>query len=139
MRLRNLPKEERGVIAYVRKSTMGYIIADENYGAVIHSKCSFKEQCLLHSENGKGTYNKTIERSRGEILEDIELNLGNQLIRFKEKISRLGKLVRERKPTRKKIIRERQEKRRKAWRQLGHHRWVLPSDNHHERNETGLV
>ena len=34
---------------------VGYIIADKNYGAVVYSKELFKEQCLLHLEDGKGT------------------------------------------------------------------------------------
>ena len=64
---------------------MGYNIADKNLGAVIYSKSLFKEQCRLHLEDGKGTYNKITERSRGDILEDIELNLRLRLSRFKEK------------------------------------------------------
>ena len=81
----NLSKEERNVITQVRKLDVGYNIADKNYGAVIYSKSLFKEQCLLHLEDGKGTYNKIEGRSRGDILEDVRLNLRNRLIRFKEK------------------------------------------------------
>ena len=50
---------------------VGYNIADTNYGAVVYSKTLFKEQCLMHLEDGKGTYCKTVDQTREDILEEI--------------------------------------------------------------------
>ncbi len=41
---------------------VGYNIADENYGAVVYSKKLFKEQCLLHLEDGKGRTARQLTR-----------------------------------------------------------------------------
>ena len=51
----NITKAEQNVIARMREIDVGYNIADKNYGAVVYSKDLFKEQYLLHLEDGKGT------------------------------------------------------------------------------------
>ncbi len=64
---------------------VGYNIADKNYGAVVYSIKLFKEHCLLHLEDGKGTYCKTFDQTREDILEEILSLLHTILIPFKNK------------------------------------------------------
>ncbi len=42
----------------MQEMDVGYNTAGKNYGAVVYSKNLFKEQCLLHLKDGKGTYCK---------------------------------------------------------------------------------
>ena len=51
----NITKAEQCVITRMREFHVGYNIADKNYGAVVYSKDLFKEQCLMHLEDEKGT------------------------------------------------------------------------------------
>ena len=81
----NLTKAERNALVQIQKRDVGYNIADKNYGAVIYSKSLFKEQCTLHLEDGKGTYNKIVNRYAGDILEDVLLKLQAILLPFKER------------------------------------------------------
>ena len=67
----------------MREIDVGYNIADKNYGAVVYSKELFKEQCLLHLEDGKGTYYKIADQTREDILEEILSRLRTILIPFK--------------------------------------------------------
>ncbi len=79
----NITKAEQNVIARMREIDVGYNIADKNYGAVVYSKDLFKEQCLLHLEDGKGTYWKISDRTKEDILEDILLQLRGIILPFK--------------------------------------------------------
>jgi hypothetical protein len=47
------------------------------------SKNLFKEECLLHLEDDKGTYWKTVDQIREDILEEIPSRLCIILILFK--------------------------------------------------------
>jgi hypothetical protein len=49
----NVSKAEQSVITRMQEMDVGYNTADKNYGAVVYSKNLFKEQCLLHLEDGK--------------------------------------------------------------------------------------
>ena len=51
----------------------------------VYSKKLFKEQCLLHLEDGKGTYNKIVNRSAGDIIQDVLQKLREILLPFKER------------------------------------------------------
>ena len=79
----NITKAEQNVIARMREIDVGYNIADKNYGAVVYSKDLFKEQCLLHLEDGKGTYWKISDRTKEDILEDVLLQLRGIILPFK--------------------------------------------------------
>ena len=81
----NLTKAERTALATIRGLDVGYNIADKNYGAVLYSKSMFKEQCILHLEDGEGTYEKIINRSAYDILEDVKLRLEALLLPFKKR------------------------------------------------------
>ena len=50
----NITKAEQHAIEKMRELDVGYNIADKNYGRVVYSKKLFKEQCLLHLEDGTG-------------------------------------------------------------------------------------
>ena len=80
----NITRAEQSVITRMRMIDVGYNIADKNYGAVVYSKNLFKEQCLLHLEDGKGTYCKTVDQTREDILEEILSRLRMILIPFKK-------------------------------------------------------
>ena len=67
----------------MRELDVGYNIADKNYGTVVYSKDLFKEQCLLHLEDEKGTYWKITDRSKEDILEDVLLELRRIILTFK--------------------------------------------------------
>ena len=79
----NITKAEQSVITRMQEIDVGYNIADKNYGAVVYSKKLFKEQCLLHLEDGKGTYCKIVDQTREDILEEILSRLRMILIPFK--------------------------------------------------------
>jgi hypothetical protein len=79
----NVTKAEQSVITRMQEMDVGYNIADKNYGAVAYSKKLFTEQCLLHLEDGKGTYCKTVDQTREDILEEILSRLRMILIPFK--------------------------------------------------------
>ncbi len=66
------------------KNGCRYNIADKNYGAVAYSRKLFTEQCLLHLEVGKGTYCKTVDQTREDILEEVLSRLRTILIPFKK-------------------------------------------------------
>jgi hypothetical protein len=68
----------------MRELDVGYDNADKNYGAVVSSKELFKEQCLLHLEDGKGTYCLIADKTRRDILEEILSRLKSILIPFKK-------------------------------------------------------
>ena len=59
----------------MRELDVGYNIADKNYGPVVYSQKLCKEQCLLHLEDGKGTYWKITDRTKEDILEEVLLQL----------------------------------------------------------------
>ena len=52
----------------MRELDVGYNTADKNLGAVVYSKDLFKEQCLLHLEDSKGTYRKIEDQTKEDIL-----------------------------------------------------------------------
>jgi len=79
----NITKAEQHAIEKMRELDVGYNIADKNYGPVVYSKKLFKEQCLLHLEDGKGTYWKITDRTKEDILEEVLLQLRCSLIPFK--------------------------------------------------------
>jgi hypothetical protein len=79
----NLTKDEQSAILRMRELDVGYNLADKNYGAVVYSKDLFKEQCLLHLEDDKGTYSKIVDQTKEDILEDIFLRLRLILTPFK--------------------------------------------------------
>ena len=81
----NLTRAERDALMQIQRRDVGYNIADKNYGAVVYSKELFKEQCLLHLEDGKGTYNKIVNRSAGDIIQDVLQKLREILLPFKER------------------------------------------------------
>ena len=62
---------------------VGYNLADKNYGAVAYSEELFKKQCLLHLEDGKGTYCKSVDTTREDILDKILSLLSMIVIQFK--------------------------------------------------------
>lgn len=80
----NVSKVEQSVITRMREMDVGYNTADKNYGAVVYSKTLFKEQCLLHLEDGKGTYCKTVDQTKEDILEEIFSKLRMILIPLKK-------------------------------------------------------
>ena len=80
----NLTKSEQLVIKRMRGLDVGYNIADKNYGAVVYSKELFKEQCLLHLEDDKGTYWKIPDRTKEDILEEVLLQLRRIILPFKK-------------------------------------------------------
>jgi len=80
----NITRAEQSVIQRLLEFDVGYDNADKNYGAVVSSKELFKEQCLMHLEDGKGTYCKTADKSREDILEEILSRLRLILIPFKK-------------------------------------------------------
>ena len=80
----NVSKAEQSVITRMREIDVGYNTADKNYGAVVYSKNLFKEQCLLHLEDGKGTYCKTVDQTKEDILEEIFSKLRMILIPLKK-------------------------------------------------------
>jgi hypothetical protein len=80
----NVTKAEQSVITRMQEMDVGYNIADKNYGAVAYSKKLFTEQCLLHLEDGKGTYCKTVDQTREDILEEVLSRLRTILIPFKK-------------------------------------------------------
>jgi hypothetical protein len=63
---------------------VGYHTADKNLGSVVYSKDLFKEQCLLHLEDRKGTYCKIVDQTKEDILEDVFLKLRLILVPFKK-------------------------------------------------------
>lgn len=79
----NITKAEQCVIMRMRELDVGYNIADKNYGTVVYSKDLFKEQCLMHLEDEKGTYWKITDRSKEDILEDVLLELRRIILPFK--------------------------------------------------------
>jgi len=81
----NITRAEQSVIQRMREIDVGYDNADKNYGAVVSSKELFKEQCLLHLEDGKGTYCKMADANKSDILEEILCRLKSILIPFKKK------------------------------------------------------
>ena len=72
------------MIQRMQEFDVGYDNADKNYGAVVSSKELFKEQCLLHLEDGRGTYWLIAEKTRSDILEEILSRLKSILIPFKK-------------------------------------------------------
>ena len=80
----NITQAERSVIQRMQDFDVGYDNADKNYGAVVSSKELFKEQCLLHLEDGKGTYCLIADKTRRDILEEILSRLKSILIPFKK-------------------------------------------------------
>jgi hypothetical protein len=80
----NVSKAEQSVITRMQERDVGYHTADMNYGAVVHSKNLFKEQCILHLEDGKGTYCKTVDQTKEDILEEVFSRLCMILIPFKK-------------------------------------------------------
>ena len=79
----NITRAEQSVIKRMQEFDVGYNIADKNYGAVVYSKELFKEQCLLHLEDSKGTYCKIADQTREDILKEILSRLRGTLIPFK--------------------------------------------------------
>ena len=79
----NITKAEQSVIKRMGEIDVGYNIADKNYGAVVYSKDLFKEQCLMHLEDGKGTYYKIVDQTKEDILDEILSKLRSILIPFK--------------------------------------------------------
>ena len=86
----NISKAELEMIHKLQELDVGYNIADKNYGSVVYSKQLFKEQCLLHLEDEKGTYRKIVNRTKEDILEDIFFRLRLILLRFKRLGGSLG-------------------------------------------------
>jgi hypothetical protein len=80
----NVSKAEQSVITRMQEMDVGYNTADKNYGAVVYSKNLFKEQCLLHLEDGKGTYCKTVDQTKEDILDEISSRLRMILIPLKK-------------------------------------------------------
>ena len=79
----NITRAEQSVVTRMQDCDVGYNTADKNYGGVVYSKKLFKEQCLLHLEDGKGTYWKIEDQTREDILEEILSRLRMILIPFK--------------------------------------------------------
>jgi hypothetical protein len=80
----NITKVEQSVIMQMRELDVGYNTADKNLGAVVYSKDLFKEQCLMHLEDSKGTYRKIEDQTKEDILDDIFLKLRLVLLPFKK-------------------------------------------------------
>jgi hypothetical protein len=87
---KSFSKAELEMIHKLQELDVGYNIADKNYGSVVYSKQLFKEQCLLHLEDEKGTYRKIVNRTKEDILEDIFFRLRLILLRFKRLGGSLG-------------------------------------------------
>ena len=62
---------------------VGYNTADKNYGPVVYFKELFKEQCLLHLEDEKGTYWKITDRTKEDLLKEVLLQLRCTILPFK--------------------------------------------------------
>ena len=80
----NITGAEQSVIKRMREFDVVYNIADKNYGAVVYSKELSKEQCLLHLEDGKGTYCRITDQTKEDILNEILSKLCMILIPFKK-------------------------------------------------------
>ena len=89
----NVTRAEQTVIQRMREFDVGYDHADKNYGTVVSSKELFKEQCLMHLEDGKGTYCKIADQSREDILEEILSLLLLILIPFRRQSEELKRRV----------------------------------------------
>ena len=80
----NITKAERTVLRRMNDCNVGYHDADKRYGPVVYSKELFKEQCLLHLEDAKGTYCQIVNETRETILEEILSRLRSILMPFKK-------------------------------------------------------
>ena len=80
----NISKEEQDVIRRMKEIDVGYNIADKNFGAVTYSKELFTNQCVLHLEDGKGTYVKITDKSKEDLIDDILMDLKARLIPYKK-------------------------------------------------------
>jgi len=80
----NITKAEQQVMTRMQDLDVGFNTADKNYGAVVYSKDLFQEQCLLHLEDEKHTYFKTIDQSKEDLLEDILIQLRSITLPFKK-------------------------------------------------------
>lgn len=81
-----MSRDERKMLYQLQSLDVGYNISDKIFfGPAIYSKDLFKEQCLLHLEDSKGTYSKTSNANKNEILKGILRQLCVTLNPFKSK------------------------------------------------------
>ena len=81
----NITKAEQKFMEQMSRLDVGFNIADKNLAPVVYSKSLFKEQCLLHLEDAKGTYRQVYDRSTEDIMDDITRRLSHVLSPFKSK------------------------------------------------------
>ena len=79
----NISKAEQTVITQMQDLDVGVNFADKNLGVVVYDRDLYREQCLLHLEDDKGTYDKIVDRSKEDILEHVSSELATILFNLK--------------------------------------------------------
>ena len=88
----NLRSKERYLLRDLKQYDIGYNISDKNMGPVIYSRDLYIQQCLLHLNDEKGTY-EIIDKPKDVVLQETFQKLKNLLNSHKKDNVAVGRLT----------------------------------------------